>query len=233
MHRAAKKLLRRIGRWGPSARVGHIHTRASAAVLSARRTATPTRVLERDGSRCSYLQSRAWDRARLPLGQTRQAWRPGPMTPVCDWSSRSAGLLNSVRPRPVHFSGSYFGGKANQATNQPPLAAVRSWPFGRKVRFRTGKLWTPAASCASDSAPQRGTQAAPGSPFGPAAEPRGCGDRQPGPAARPAAPGTHLPRLYSAACAASARALLRQNVQEFLGVLAEVGRLQVRVPGLT
>jgi hypothetical protein len=48
------------------------------------------------------------------------------------------GLLNSGRPRPVHFSGSHFGAKANQATYQPPLAAVRPGPFGRKVKFRTG-----------------------------------------------------------------------------------------------
>ena len=46
-----------------------IDLRAQPEVTSARKSDTPTQVVERIGGRCSYLQSRPPDWARLPLGR--------------------------------------------------------------------------------------------------------------------------------------------------------------------
>jgi hypothetical protein len=88
------------------ARGGRIDLRAQAEVSSARRTDTPTRVCKRKGSRCSSPQSRASDRARLPLGRARDALPGMEGGRMQRADTRASGLW--VRQRVVRSTGHDF-----------------------------------------------------------------------------------------------------------------------------
>jgi hypothetical protein len=62
---------------------GHFDLRRQVEVRCAPRSETPKQVFELDGRRCSCLESRLSDRARLPLGRARSVPQPrGVLRPV-------------------------------------------------------------------------------------------------------------------------------------------------------